>query len=181
MWCNEREQTRLYCSAVQTRFGFDFAAVRHGSCAWNGFNTWINTWIMNKTAVWIDRKNIVLASYALFNKTSVNETLKRMVQVQTMAKIKLCITPAFTATCVCCCKSFCQGKNTPQKESPVLLPQSLCAFTQGTRESWFIFASKYLCECSNTFIHMLGDCWHVHIYSSTCCCTIIWSVTWTRE
>lgn len=33
------------------RAQFWFAAVQQGSCAWNDFNTWINTWIMNKTTV----------------------------------------------------------------------------------------------------------------------------------
>ena len=79
-----------------------------------------------------------------------------MVQEQTMAKIQLRIT--FTATCVCCCKSFPQGKNSPQKESPVLLHQSLCEFTQNICvwvQLHINIYARWLLACAHLFFHML--------------------------
>lgn len=103
-----------------------------------------------------------------------------------MVKIRLCVTVTWTATCVCCYKVPPQGKNTPWKESPVLLQWSIDQFTQGIKESWVLLVSK----CSTLWMQL-----HILLIHKICsvtagistfivllyCSTIIWSVTWIRK
>lgn len=67
-----------------------------------------------------------------------------------MVKIRLCVTVTWAATCVCCYKVPPQGKNTPWKESPVLLQWSIDQFTQGIKESWVLLVSR----CSTLWMQL---------------------------